>query len=95
MVKAYLRGRQIFKFGLLIKKDNMKNLKIRLVSNRMLVAFFPPYYSYTNQLAFIEKKTLQMKKNLPLILIIVSIILIIVNFIFTSDEMDIGFWLRI
>jgi len=36
-----------------------------------------------------------MKKNLPLILIIVSIILIILNFIFTSDTMDIGFWLRI
>ena len=30
------RGRQIFKFGLLTKKkDNKKNLKIRLVFNRM------------------------------------------------------------
>lgn len=35
------------------------------------------------------------KKNLPLILIIVSVILIILNFIFTSDEMNLGFWLRI
>jgi hypothetical protein len=35
MVRAHLRGRQIFKFGLLTKKDNKKNLKIRLVFNRM------------------------------------------------------------
>ena len=28
---ALLRSRQIFKFGLLIKKDNKKNLNIRLV----------------------------------------------------------------
>jgi hypothetical protein len=49
MAKALLRSRQIFKFGLLRKKDNKKNLKIRLVSNRMVVAFFPPYYSYTNR----------------------------------------------
>jgi len=35
------------------------------------------------------------KENLPLIIIIASLILIILNFIFTSDEMDIGFWLRI
>lgn len=34
-------------------------------------------------------------KNLPLILIIVSVILIVLNFIFTSDEMDLGFWLRV
>jgi hypothetical protein len=51
MVNVLLRGRQIFKFGLLNKKDNKKNLKIRLVSIRMVVAFFPPYYSYTNPLA--------------------------------------------
>jgi len=51
MVKAFLQGRQIFKFGLLRKKDKKKNLKIRLVFNRMVVAFFPPYYSYTNPLA--------------------------------------------
>jgi hypothetical protein len=50
MSLALLRGRQIFKFGLLRKKDNKKNLKIRLVFNRMVVAFFPPYYSYTNPL---------------------------------------------
>ena len=35
------------------------------------------------------------KDNLLLILIIVSFILIILNFIFTSDEMNSGFWLRI
>jgi asparagine N-glycosylation enzyme membrane subunit Stt3 len=35
------------------------------------------------------------KDNLPLILIIVSFILIILNFIFTSDEMNSGFWLRV
>ena len=35
------------------------------------------------------------KDNFPLIIIIVSFILIILNFIFTSDEMNLGFWLRI
>tara|TARA_R110002050_G_scaffold273016_1_gene416866 strand:- start:12020 stop:12202 length:183 start_codon:yes stop_codon:yes gene_type:complete len=35
------------------------------------------------------------KKDLPLIVIIASFILIILNFIFTSDEMNSGFWLRI
>ena len=41
-------------------------------------------------------KTIQMKKeNLPLIIIIASLILIVLNFIFTSDEMDLGFWMRI
>ncbi|RDK82982.1 hypothetical protein C8D94_1092 [Marinirhabdus gelatinilytica] len=35
MVRAHLQGRQIFKFGLLRKKSNKKNLKIRLVLNRM------------------------------------------------------------
>lgn len=34
------------------------------------------------------------KKNLPLIVIITSAILLTVNFIFESDEMDFGFWLR-
>jgi len=53
MAGAFLRGRQIFKFGLLRKKDNKKNLKIRLVFNRMVRAFFPPYYSYTIPLAVI------------------------------------------
>ncbi|MFQ3297796.1 MAG: hypothetical protein ACKVHV_01145 [Flavobacteriales bacterium] len=33
------------------------------------------------------------KDNLPLILIIVSLILL--NFIFTSNEMNLGCWLRI
>jgi hypothetical protein len=33
MAWALLRSRQIFKFGLLRKKDNKKNLKIRLVFN--------------------------------------------------------------
>jgi hypothetical protein len=42
MEKALLRGRQIFKFGLLNEKDNKENLKIRLVSNRTVVAFFRP-----------------------------------------------------
>jgi hypothetical protein len=51
-----LQGRQIFKFGLLRKKDNKKNLKIRLVFNRMVVAFFPPYYSYTNPLGVMQKR---------------------------------------
>ena len=54
MEKAFLRGRQIFKFGLLNKKDYKKNLKIRLVLNRMAVAFFLPYYSYTQPLANIK-----------------------------------------
>jgi len=49
MAKALLQGRQIFKFGLLRKKDNKKKLKIRLIFNRIVVAFFPPYYSYTNR----------------------------------------------
>jgi asparagine N-glycosylation enzyme membrane subunit Stt3 len=35
------------------------------------------------------------KDNLPLIIIIASLILIILNFIFTSDEMNSGFWMRI
>ena len=35
------------------------------------------------------------KENLPLILIIASLILIILNFTFASDEMDLGFWMRI
>ena len=42
MFQALLQGRHIFKFGLLRKKDNKKNLKIRLVFNRMVVAFFLP-----------------------------------------------------
>ena len=53
MAKAFLQARQIFIFGLLRKKDNKKNLKIRLVFNRMVVAFFPPYYSYTQPLPHI------------------------------------------
>lgn len=35
------------------------------------------------------------KENFPLLLIILSILLIIMNFIFTSNEMNTGFWLRI
>jgi hypothetical protein len=31
MVKAYFQGFQIFKFGLLIRKDNKKRRKIRIV----------------------------------------------------------------
>ncbi len=56
MVMALLRSRQIIKFGLLITKDNKKNLKIRLVFNRMVVAFFTPYYSYTQPLPTIKNK---------------------------------------
>jgi hypothetical protein len=37
MVKALFQGRQIFKFGLLRKKDNKKNLKIRLVLHPKLI----------------------------------------------------------
>jgi hypothetical protein len=29
------------------KKDNKKNLKIRLVFNRIVTVYFQPYYSYT------------------------------------------------
>jgi asparagine N-glycosylation enzyme membrane subunit Stt3 len=35
------------------------------------------------------------KDNLPLILIIVCVVFIILNFIFASNEMSAGFWLRI
>ncbi|QIE58629.1 DUF1311 domain-containing protein [Rasiella rasia] len=51
MVQAHLQGRQIFKFGLLTRKNNKKNLKIWLVFNRMVWDCFQPYYSYTNPLA--------------------------------------------
>jgi hypothetical protein len=40
------------------KKDNKKNLKIRLVFNRMVRALFPPYYSYTKPLALITQSKL-------------------------------------
>jgi uncharacterized protein (DUF983 family) len=43
----------------------------------------------------INKVIGRLKDNFPLILIIVSFILITLNFIFTSDEMNSGFWLRI
>ena len=32
------------------------------------------------------------KKNIPYIVIIGSLILMVLNFIFRSDEMDFGFW---
>ncbi len=67
MEKALLRSRQIFKFGLLRKKGNKKNLKIRLVFNQMVVAFFPPYYSYTIPLASIKQNRILMKKNILLL----------------------------
>ncbi len=35
------------------------------------------------------------KRNLALIIIAVSLILILVNILFTSDQMDLGYWLRI
>jgi hypothetical protein len=43
------------------KKDNKKNLKIRLVFDRMVCAFFPPYYSYTIPLPNIKTNRTQMK----------------------------------
>jgi uncharacterized membrane protein len=42
-----------------------------------------------------RKIELMKKDTLPLILIIVSFVLIILNFIFTSEEMKSGFWLRV
>jgi len=35
------------------------------------------------------------KDNLPLLFIIASLLLIVLNFIYTSDEMNSGFWMRI
>lgn len=35
------------------------------------------------------------KQNFPLLIIIASFILIVLNFIFESNIMNIGFWLRI
>jgi hypothetical protein len=37
---------------------------------------------------------LRWKKELPFILIIVSVVWIVLNFIFTSDEMNVGFFFR-
>ena len=57
---------------------------------------FARHKPYARDVAYNCRKTKRMKKeNLPLIIIIVSIILIGLNFIFTSDEMDVGFWLRV
>jgi len=42
-----------------------------------------------------RKIELMKKDTLPLILIIVSFVLIILNFIFTFEEMKSGFWLRV
>lgn len=53
MVRAHLRGRQIFKFGLLTKKNNKKNLKIRLVFHPNGWRANPPYCSYTQPLCVI------------------------------------------
>ena len=55
MVIAHFQGRQIFKFGLLRKKDNKNNLKIRLVFIRMVCHCFQPYYSYTRPLPASKK----------------------------------------
>jgi hypothetical protein len=38
MGKALLPSRQIFKFGLLRKKDNKKNLKIRLMLHPKVIS---------------------------------------------------------
>ncbi len=35
------------------------------------------------------------RKNLPLFIIIASAILIAINFIFYTDDMGLGFWMRI
>ena len=35
------------------------------------------------------------KNHLPLIIIFASVILIVVNIIFTSDNMNQGFWMRL
>lgn len=35
------------------------------------------------------------KENIPLLLIIGSLMLIILNFMFASNEMDVEFWMRI
>ena len=35
------------------------------------------------------------KNNLSLIVIVASLVLIVLNIIFTSNNMNIGFWLRI
>jgi hypothetical protein len=56
MVKTLLQGHQIFKFGILRKKDNKKNLKIRLVFNRMVRAFFRPTILIQNRWQQFEKK---------------------------------------
>ena len=57
MVRAHFQGRQIFKFGLLTKKDNKKNLKIRLVFHQNGLLVNQPYYSYTKPLALMAKET--------------------------------------
>jgi hypothetical protein len=70
MAWALFRSRQIFKFGLLRKKDNKKNLKIRLVFNRIVTVYFQPYYSYTIPLAHIKKiKTMNIKNLLIICLL--------------------------
>jgi hypothetical protein len=55
MVKTLLQGHQIFKFGILRKKDNKKNLKIRLVFNRMVRAFFRPTILIQNRCSAFKK----------------------------------------
>jgi hypothetical protein len=70
--------RQIFKFGLLNKKDNKKNLKIRLVFNRMVVTFFPPYYSYTKPLpASRSKKFRHMKQQGRILTLLITTMLLV------------------
>jgi hypothetical protein len=54
MDRALLQSRQIFKFGLLRKKNNKKNLKIRLVAHpngsRLFSALLFLYKSVTTNL---------------------------------------------
>ena len=58
---AIFRNRQIFKFGLLIKKENKKKLKIRLVLNRTDSVTKLPYCSYTQPLPNINQKTVEIE----------------------------------
>jgi hypothetical protein len=55
--KTLLQGRQIFKFGS-FRKNDTKKLKNQLVFHPKIIAFFPPYYSYTNPLPIMLKKKL-------------------------------------
>jgi hypothetical protein len=63
------------------KKDNKKNLKIRLVFNRMVRVFFLPYYSYTIPLSLIIKTN---EKELHHLISIFLGLLIFIHFLFVK-----------